>query len=117
MVNRIEDLKQEKCEIEGESSELARLNGESLDVGQEADRCCLMPSTHRRANEEIGGVNTEIKAARESLDSASSRRSASQAQLALARRQFPAIGSLLAKHQDRCSADGCRMRQGGERGE
>ncbi len=64
VVNRIEDLKQEKREIEGESSELARLNGELASVRKQIDAA---DAEHGRANEEIGGVNTEIKAARESL--------------------------------------------------
>jgi uncharacterized protein YPO0396 len=110
LVNRIEDLKQEKLELEAASAELSRLNHELELVRAQISG---LHDEQRVVDEEIGGVETRIRACQAGLEQA--RMILAEPELTAARPQFAGITELLTRpdlSQHRAAdADGCDSAQ------
>ncbi len=91
LVNRVEDLKAEKRQLEATSSELERLNRklESVKVDIAAAE-----GEQGTVNKKIGGLGTEINTARRDLDEA--RRALAEPDCEPARERFTAIAGRMA---------------------
>ena len=91
VVNRLEELKEEKRALEAASAELTRLNRELDSVREQIDD---IDGQHGQVRERIGSVSSQIDVARGSLDEAN--KTLAEPGCEPARAHFPAIGELLA---------------------
>jgi uncharacterized protein YPO0396 len=91
IVNRIEELKEEKLALERASTELSRLSGELESVRAEISSLEVDKTT---IDTEIGGVENRVKSARGASDAANAVLAAQEC--ATARGQFGAIDELLS---------------------
>ncbi len=92
LVNRIEELKEEKHSLEAASTELKRLNRDLEAVKLQIENA---DGKHGAVRERIGGVGGQIRAAGDSLDEL--RKTLAEPGCEQARDHFLAIGELLAK--------------------
>jgi uncharacterized protein YPO0396 len=110
LVNRIEELKQEKLELETASTELSRLNAELASVKAKISG---LQHEQRVVDEEIGGVEIQIRACQTALDQA--RTILAEPELTEARLQFAGITELLTRPElsqiGPADADGCDRAQ------
>ena len=91
VVNRLEELKEEKRALQAASAELSRLNRELDSVREQIDD---IDGKHGQVRERIGSVSSQIDAARGSVDEAN--KTLAEPGCEPARAHFPAIGELLA---------------------
>ena len=112
VVNRTEELRAEKRELEAASAELARLNRELETVREQIGAA---EAAHGEVQQQLGGVDNEIARAGRSRDEASV--TLAEPGCEPARAHFTAIADLLTQDPARGPGHGRSLRQGGERGE
>ena len=99
VVNRTEELKTEKRELEAASAELARLSRELETVRKQIS---AIEGTHGEVQQRLGSVDNEITRARRILDEANA--TLAEPDCAPGRDHFAAIADLLAQAQDAAPA-------------